>query len=257
MFDHLVESSPVRKKSKRFAYFVGTAAVWVAVLTAALAAGVVAYDASLDEVYTSELMFLPRLPVQLGPRGNGTPPKVSKQAGRLQSLKAAPIGIPAPRNIPPAVGPVNLTRDGDIGSGPWTGTGSGDPNGVPDGIPVANSDAGNTPEPPPVTVEPKREVQPVTQQLRMSKGVLQGSAIRKIEPLYPELARKAGIFGQVLVEVVIDEQGNVKSARAVSGHMLLKQVAEDAARRWKWNPTFLSGVPVQVVGSIVFNFNIR
>lgn len=257
MFEHLVDSSPVRKKNKRFAYFAGTAVVWVTVLAAALAAGVVAYDASLDDVYKTELLMLPRPPVQLGRRGDGQPAKPVKPTGtpRFQSVREIPSIITA--SITPPVFAADIQVG--PGDGPASGadTGTGDPRGVPDGIPVTTSDLGKTPEPPPITVEPRRDAQPVTRPLRRSPGVLQGSAIRRPEPIYPELARRAGISGQVVVEVVIDEKGNVVSARAVSGHLLLRQHSVDAAARWKWNPTYLGEVPVRVVGSITFNFNIR
>jgi TonB family protein len=63
-----------------------------------------------------------------------------------------------------------------------------------------------------------------------------------------------GVTGSVVVEVVVDEKGIVLSARAISGHVLLRAAAESAARGWRWNPTILNDVPVQVVGTITFNF---
>jgi protein TonB len=54
--------------------------------------------------------------------------------------------------------------------------------------------------------------------------------------------------------VKIDERGNVVSASAVSGHPLLRQAAEQAARSSKFTPTTLSGQPVSVTGVIVYNF---
>jgi TonB family protein len=60
--------------------------------------------------------------------------------------------------------------------------------------------------------------------------------------------------GAVNVQVTIDEQGNVVSASAVSGHPLLRQAAEEAARNAKFAPTSLQGVPVTVTGVIVYNF---
>jgi TonB family protein len=60
--------------------------------------------------------------------------------------------------------------------------------------------------------------------------------------------------GAVNVQVTIDEQGNISSASAVSGHPLLRQAAEEAARNAKFAPTALQGVPVIVTGVIVYNF---
>jgi protein TonB len=60
----------------------------------------------------------------------------------------------------------------------------------------------------------------------------------------------------VVVEVTVDEQGNVMSARAISGHPLLKEAAVAAARGWRFTPTLLTGTPVKVIGTITFNFNL-
>jgi protein TonB len=62
------------------------------------------------------------------------------------------------------------------------------------------------------------------------------------------------VSGAVVVEVTIDEQGNVAAARVLSGHPLLRDVCLSAARAWKWRPTMLNGSPVKVIGTITFNF---
>src|SRR5215469_4875699 len=51
---------------------------------------------------------------------------------------------------------------------------------------------------------------------------LQASAINRVQPEYPPLAKAARVSGRVVVEVTVDELGNVTSARAISGHPLLK-----------------------------------
>ncbi|MDQ3907908.1 MAG: energy transducer TonB [Acidobacteriota bacterium] len=85
-------------------------------------------------------------------------------------------------------------------------------------------------------------------------GVLNGKAIKKVSPDYPAVARAAGAQGEVAVQITVDEQGNVISARAVSGHPLLQKAAVEAAGQWKFSPTKLSGQPVKVSGIITFNF---
>ena len=90
--------------------------------------------------------------------------------------------------------------------------------------------------------------------LRKSTGVLVGSAVKRIEPDYPDKARQQGISGKVVVQVTIDERGDVISASPISGPDVLRDAAARAARRWKFKPTFLSGVVVRVVGEINFNF---
>jgi TonB family protein len=92
--------------------------------------------------------------------------------------------------------------------------------------------------------------------IRKSGGVLQGSATKRAEPAYPPLAKAARVSGSVVVEVTIDEDGNVFAARAISGHPLLKDAAVAASREWTFAPTILTGVPVKVIGTITFNFNL-
>ncbi|HEY0173252.1 MAG TPA: TonB family protein [Pyrinomonadaceae bacterium] len=88
----------------------------------------------------------------------------------------------------------------------------------------------------------------------VSGGVLNGKAVSKPEPEYPVVAKAARASGTVTVQVVVDEEGNVISARAVSGHPLLQQAAVRAARAAKFSPTQLSGRPVKVSGVVTYNF---
>ena len=87
-------------------------------------------------------------------------------------------------------------------------------------------------------------------------SVLQGHAVFRAEPLYPAAARKAGVSGTVIVEVTVNESGNVIGTRVVCGPDLLVPASVEAARNWRFAPTLLSGVPVKVIGTITFNFRL-
>jgi TonB family protein len=88
----------------------------------------------------------------------------------------------------------------------------------------------------------------------ISGGVLNGKAISLPKPTYPAVARAARASGNVIVQVTVDESGNVTSARAVSGHPLLQAAAVQAARQARFSPTLLSGKPVKVTGTLSYNF---
>lgn len=88
----------------------------------------------------------------------------------------------------------------------------------------------------------------------ISGGILNGKAISLPKPPYPPAARAVKASGTVVVQVTVDENGNVISARAISGHPLLQAVAVTAARGAKFSPTKLSGEPVKVNGVITFQF---
>ena|GEM_PF-301807 len=88
----------------------------------------------------------------------------------------------------------------------------------------------------------------------ISGGVLNGKAIYKPAPVYPPIAKAARAEGTVTVQILVDEDGNVVRASAVSGHPLLQQAAVNAARLARFTPTRLEGKPVKVRGVVTYNF---
>ncbi len=74
------------------------------------------------------------------------------------------------------------------------------------------------------------------------------------KPEYPKSAKFVNASGEVSVEVIIDKDGNVESARSVSGHPLLRSASEKAALRAKFKPTILSGKPVRAITYLIYNF---
>lgn len=81
-----------------------------------------------------------------------------------------------------------------------------------------------------------------------------GKAIIFVSPKYPAAARAVRAFGQIIVTITIDEDGNVVNAIASDGHPLLQSVSIRAAKLSKFSPTLLEGYPVKVTGDIVYNF---
>lgn len=88
----------------------------------------------------------------------------------------------------------------------------------------------------------------------ISGGILNGKAISKPAPVYPEEAKAKSLSGVITVEVLIDEAGKVESARGVGGPALLQEAAVNAARQARFAPTRLSGQPVKVIGVLTYNF---
>jgi TonB family protein len=87
--------------------------------------------------------------------------------------------------------------------------------------------------------------------------VLEGNLIKRVEPIYPEEAKRLGIQGQVVMNVTIDEQGNVTDVKVRKGHPLLNDAALEAVKQWKYNPTFLNGRPVPVIATVHLDFEIK
>ena len=113
-------------------------------------------------------------------------------------------------------------------------------------------------EPPPPPPAPALAPRPVRKDaIQVSGGVLQGSAIKKVEPVYPPIARAANAQGEVRIHVTISENGKVIEAEVIEGHPLLRDAALQAARQWEFTPTEFSGKPVKVVGILTFNFLLK
>lgn len=88
----------------------------------------------------------------------------------------------------------------------------------------------------------------------VSCGVCNQKAIDLPKPEYPNGAIFVKAFGSISVQILIDENGNVETAKAHSGHPLLRSAAEKAAVKARFEPTILGGRYVKVRGTIVYNF---
>ena len=94
----------------------------------------------------------------------------------------------------------------------------------------------------------------VSQQMRVSAGVAQGLLVRKVNPIYPPLARQARISGTVILRAIIGTDGSIENLTLVSGHPMLAPAALDAVKQWKYKPYLLNGKPVKVDTQVQVNF---
>ena len=78
--------------------------------------------------------------------------------------------------------------------------------------------------------------------------------IQEVRPAYPVLAKQTRTQGVVVLDCVIDQQGNVTQMKVVSGHPLLVPAAINAVRQWKYQPTLLNGEPVSVEMQVTVSF---
>lgn len=85
-------------------------------------------------------------------------------------------------------------------------------------------------------------------------GILNSRAIDLPQPAYPAEAKKTHAKGQVQVKVFLDETGRILSAEATWGPDVFHAAAVDAAKRAKFNPILIGGVPSKVFGIITYDF---
>ena len=155
-----------------------------------------------------------------------------------------PTARPASLNANNRVTTSNLEQPQDIGA-----------DGIA-AIPCVNSgciDIGRTegPKPPPGS-ESRQEKPRIIHETQISPAML----TRRVEPVYPTLARQVGRAGRVELRAVIATDGTIQSLRIVSGDPLFYQSALEAVRQWRYRPTVLNGEPVEIDTFITVIYNI-
>lgn len=188
-----------------------------------------------------------------------TPTRQSNIA-RIDEMQPAPTEISVTPNTQKArpIGDFIITdgKELDLQSSPSVNTGRETIGGVG----LSRNSETERPEivekiPPPPIIEKKAEESPRKPRPPTSGGVVNGKATSLPKPVYTAAAKAVNAVGDVNVQVLIDEKGNVVSAKALSGHLLLRDSAERAARIAKFTPTVLSNQPVKVTGIIVYKFS--
>lgn len=83
-----------------------------------------------------------------------------------------------------------------------------------------------------------------------------GMLLTPIRPVYPAIARAAGVSGQVVVSAVISNTGTIGSLQVISGPELLRRAALDAIQAARYRPFLLNGQPVEVQTTITVSFRL-
>jgi TonB family protein len=260
MFDRLIESETADLKP-RSRYFVISSVVVGLLFVSAVIASIYAGEIGLgsDQFEVSMLIAPPEItPTE------PEPPRPQQQL-RTQTTSST---VPQRReNIArldeplPDVPPVSVNNSDAVARPPgrfelgpantqpvseYTGGNSTNISGSSESVVAKPETSPSKPEP-----EPEPPPKPV---VIRSLGVVNGIALTLPKPAYPATAIAMNAQGKVDVQITIDESGKVVSAKAVTGHPLLRPVSERAALGARFRPTTLSNVPVKVTGVIVYNF---
>ncbi|MFL6229345.1 MAG: energy transducer TonB [Pyrinomonadaceae bacterium] len=272
MFQNLIESASHRRDlARRGRFFLGTAALYAALVAGAGVASVYAYNAHLDE-QNYEVTMLPPWALPAANRTVEHPPAhtIHASGGEVTIRKELVLDLNMPPRTPPPISTtysaVKTLPPGPVAIGPFDrdpinvgGVDPGSSGGVV-GAPVV----GNTRTPvlvktedvrPPEVVKPTPAPTParplILSQLIVSK------IVSKPVPPYPQIAKVAHIEGTVSVEILVDEQGRVISATPTNGPAMLREAARLAALQARFTPTQLNGQPVKISGVISYNFTLH
>ncbi len=235
----------------RFASFLVSVAVHGAIIGLIVLVPLVFCDVLPENSIITILMEAPPTPPPLPPP---TPPTTNTAAGSkkivisndgLVEPSAIPTVIPGPDDDPVVIN--TDIADIGIGVGP---RGSGGTGPGKDLIALLTKDI-KVDVPPP----PKR---PERKQVRVAGTVQQSKLIHRVDPIYPPLAIKTHTQGEVVLEAIIDEEGNVmQPVKILKGHPLLVDAAVQAVSQWKYSPTIQGGEPLQVVAMITVVFTLK
>jgi len=236
MFDQLVEST-----NKKTTHKVWT--VWLSALIQALILGVLIL---IPLIYTSALPSAMMTTFLVAP----PPPPPPPPPAAVVHVKPQPKFIQQGKLVAPTVIPKKIQMIKEEAQ-PDVGMTGGVPGGVPGGSAggVLGGIIGGAPgglPPPPKPVE----------RLRIGGNVMAANIIRKVDPVYPQIAKTAHISGTVVLHAIIAKDGTIQELTFVSGPPLLMRAAMDAVKQWRYKPTLLNTQPVQVDTTITVIFNL-
>jgi protein TonB len=154
--------------------------------------------------------------------------------------------------VPPVRIPHGIAHVVDQPGSPEETASVGVPNGVGSGnaTGVLHSILAAAAMPPPTPSIPRAPV-------RVSTGVMNGYIVHQVQPVYPPIAKTAGIEGPVLLQATISRTGAIENLRVLSGHPMLVKSALDAVRQWRYRPYLLNNEPVEVETQVTVNFTLH
>ncbi len=206
------------------------------ILTAVIVVPLLATNAlpTPDEVvpaYVRDAPPPPRAPAPAQPRTRSATPVATPNAAPVEAHEGIRDEVPRP-----------VTTDYLVGVDPAT------TNGAPDGLVGGTGDVVPQP-PPPLPPTPQKPV-------RLSAYEMPRK-VHDVAPRYPELARRSGVEGVVIIEAVIAADGAVRDARVLRSQPLLDHAALDAVKQWRYAPTRLGGVAVPVIVTVTVQFRLQ
>lgn len=120
---------------------------------------------------------------------------------------------------------------------------------LPEGSPLGNRSADGPARP--------EGTSRATERVKISGGVMNALLVHRVQPEYPETARMIHLSGTVQLRAVIGTDGAVRDIQVLSGNILLVHAAVAAVQQWRYQPTRLSGEPVEVETLITVQFQMQ
>jgi protein TonB len=211
----------------------------------ALIVPVLFFTGTLPEVPTM-MAFVAEAPAPPPPPPPPPRPPAPKTAVP-PATKSAPSPGAAPVEPPSTIQPERPNDEGDIGVP--GGVEGGIPGGVVGGV-IGGLPGDIPPPPPPAPPLPRPPV-------RVGGQIQAPAQIKRVDPIYPDIAVSARIRGVVIVEATVDKDGRVSDVKVLrTANRLLDDAAITAVKQWQYRPLILNGLPEQFVLTVVLTFNL-
>ena len=99
---------------------------------------------------------------------------------------------------------------------------------------------------------------PKPTRIRIGGNVEAAKVLTKVQPIYPESAKAAGVQGTVVLHVILSKDGRPLQLEVVNSEVNpdLARAAVEAVSQWRYQPTLLNGEPVEVDDTITVNFKL-
>jgi protein TonB len=93
--------------------------------------------------------------------------------------------------------------------------------------------------------------------VRIGGNIQPPTLIRRVEPVYPDIAILARVTGVVILEATVNERGEVVNVVVLRSIKMLDQAAIDAVKQWRYSPVLLNGTPRSFVLTVTLSFSIK
>jgi protein TonB len=235
MFD-LITGNVRRAPRHQAASLLVSIAVQASVAAAVVMATVLVVDSPVPRAVMM-MAFVAAPPPPPPPPPPPKAPEPAQTASKPMPTNPAAAPVDLPREITPEGPPVDLDDESFEGV----------PGGVVGGVAGGLEPLAPPPPPPP---EPRKPI-------RVGGVIKEPALVYRVEPVYPGVAVSANIQGTVILEAVVDQEGNVESLKVLRSVPVLDKPALDAVKQWRYSPVILNGRPEKFILTVAVTFRLE
>jgi len=224
--------------------------------SATLAVSIVLHAILLVAVVVVPLLYYDSLPAPdeavraffVTPAVAAPPPPPPPAAG-VRPAPRTPV-VPQPEEPAKFVAPLETPAEIEPEEGIALGVEGGVPGGVEGGVPggVVGGIVGGLPQEGPP---------PAAKLVRVGGQIKTPKLLKRVDPVYPDLAKQARAGALIILEATVDVTGRVQEVRILRSPPLFDEPAVEALKQWTYRPLLLNGVPTPFIVTVTFNFHFQ